>query len=1270
MLKNTLKNLDYEGIKLALKKNAFLVTGGIVVFLLLYDINHYNYLLFHSIAEIFSIIVAFAIFTIAWNSRQFLGNNFLLFIGISYFFIGGIDLLHTFSYKGMDVFSEGGTNLATQLWVAARYLQSVSFLAALLLAKRRFRPVSLFVGYAAIFVFLVASIFYLKIFPVSYVEGEGLTVFKKSSEYLISFILFASLVLLYAERKRFEKNIFLLLFGSITVTILSELTFAFYSDPFGIENFIGHILKIAAFYLIYKAIVETGFGKPYHFLFRDLKRSQERYSSLVEYSPEAIAVYSSGVFLYMNPAGLALFGAESRKDIVGKKTLDFIHPMYKDSIRSYVQKLQIGRKAEPLKEFKILRLDGEVRYVEAVSSEITYQDKDAVQAVIRDITDRKRKEEELARSNEFNKTLLNTIPFAMDIVDEKGNILFMSRKFEEEFGPSAIGKKCWELYKDDKKQCENCLLKKGIKIGKTDDIDIHGVFGGKIFKIIHTGMVFEGKKAIMEIFRDITEQKSIEKITEDARIYAENIVDTIRQPLVVLDADLKVVSANWFFYYSFRFLKEQTVEKPFFEIYNRYWDIPTLNERLKKVIEQSIPFRDLEISHVFPAAGRKTMLFSARQVYQAGTDKPRLLLAIKDVTEKKQSEQALEESESKYRFLTENTKDIIWILNPDTMRFTYISPSVKQMRGFTVEEILSKPVTFSVKPEEAENLKKSILKHRDEFISGKNQDTYYTGYLEQTCRDGSTVSTEVISKYYRNEKTGVIEVHGVTRDITERRRAEERIKDRERRYRNIFDNASDAVVTIDMSDKIVSWNRSAEKMFGWKAEEAIGKDFQGLVVPENLREERAQFINDAFVGKKTITGIETMRLRKDGIKIYVSLTFSPIVDASGKIVGLSGIIRDITARKENEKRLKLHAQKLEKMANDLKKFQLAVSNASDHIIITDTDGMVLYANKAAEDITGYLKKEMIGNKAGVIWGKQMPVKFYENLWNTIKEDKKIFIGELVNRRKNGEKYDAELRVSPILNENKEVMFFVAIERDITKEKEIDRAKTEFVSVASHELRTPLAGISLSVEMLLDSVAGDMNSEQKKYLKEIYQDIKGMAALIGALLNVSRIETRTLLVEPEPNNLREIAEAVIKELSPQTKSRNIKVKAVYDKTIPVIDIDRNLMRIIMQNLFSNAIKYTPPGGKVVLEIRKEQRHVVVKVADTGLGIPADEQDKIFTKMFRARNASDIKTDGIGLGLYITKSIVEQCGGKIWFKSEQNKGTAFFVAIPLEGMRKKI
>jgi signal transduction histidine kinase len=241
----------------------------------LYLSSLYNYLLFHSLAELFSVIIAVGVFAIAWNSRRFLENNYLLFLGIAYLFVGSLDLVHTLAYKGMNIFPGFGANLPTQLWIATRYLEAVSLLLAPWFLNRRFNPAAMFAGYSLAFVLLLLSIFYWKIFPLCFVEGVGLTPFKRMSEYVICGLLAGALAFLWRQRAEFDGNVLRLIVWSIILTMVSELSFTFYVSVYGLSNFIGHILKILSFYQIYKALIETGLVKPYNLLFRNLKLNEE-----------------------------------------------------------------------------------------------------------------------------------------------------------------------------------------------------------------------------------------------------------------------------------------------------------------------------------------------------------------------------------------------------------------------------------------------------------------------------------------------------------------------------------------------------------------------------------------------------------------------------------------------------------------------------------------------------------------------------------------------------------------------------------------------------------------------------------------------------------------------------------------------------------------------------------------------------------------------------------------------------------------------------------
>jgi len=278
---SSMRGSDYYKIFVALFW--LLILGGF------YFSKLYSYVLFHSLVEIFSIVIAFGVFMIAWNSRRIIDNNFILFVGIAYFFVGWIDLLHTLSYKGMNVFKEFNTDIASQLWIAGRFMESISLFIAPLFFRKRLKPKIIFAGYFFITICIMSFIFYFRIFPDCFIEGRGLTGFKIASEYLISSILACAVISLYRHRDEFDKDVFSLIVSSILLTIASELCLTFYTNVYGLSNFAGHIFKVASFYFMYKAIIETGLERPYRFLLRDfqvgeaaLKHHQEELERLVE----------------------------------------------------------------------------------------------------------------------------------------------------------------------------------------------------------------------------------------------------------------------------------------------------------------------------------------------------------------------------------------------------------------------------------------------------------------------------------------------------------------------------------------------------------------------------------------------------------------------------------------------------------------------------------------------------------------------------------------------------------------------------------------------------------------------------------------------------------------------------------------------------------------------------------------------------------------------------------------------------------------------------
>lgn len=280
-----------------------------ILMVLLVFVSYYlslnNYLLFHSIAELFSILIAGTMFIIAWNTRRLSHNNYLLFLGVGYLFIAIIDLLHTLSYKGMGVFMGYGANLPTQLWIAARYLESLTLLVSFYFIRNRLYLGRTLISYTALLFILLISIFNFQNFPMAYIDGVGLTRFKIYSEYVIILILALSLVFLSREKEFFKKSSYRFLFGAIVLTIFAELSFTFYVDVYGFSNYIGHIFKICSFYLIYLAIANDTLKDPFFNLFRSLTQR----TTAIEQSASVVMITdTSGDIEYVNPQFTKLTG--------------------------------------------------------------------------------------------------------------------------------------------------------------------------------------------------------------------------------------------------------------------------------------------------------------------------------------------------------------------------------------------------------------------------------------------------------------------------------------------------------------------------------------------------------------------------------------------------------------------------------------------------------------------------------------------------------------------------------------------------------------------------------------------------------------------------------------------------------------------------------------------------------------------------------------------------------------------------------------------------
>ncbi len=334
-----------------------------------------------------------------------------------------------------------------------------------------------------------------------------------------------------------------------------------------------------------------------------------------------------------------------------------------------------------------------------------------------------------------------------------------------------------------------------------------------------------------------------------------------------------------------------------------------------------------------------------------------------------------------------------------------------------------------------------------------------------------------------------------------------------------------------------------------------------------------------------------------------------------------------------------------------------IENLTDGVILLNKKKQIEIINSPATELFNIGKKEAIG---------KCFVDLLDDIEN-IPEIKKILIDKdrirSIYREEVATLDGLHLEITSVLLKDEiEEKGFLIIIHDVTKEKLIEKMKTEFVSVAAHQLRTPLSAIKWTIRMILDGDAGEINEEQRELLEQTYISNERMIRLINDLLDVSRIEEGRLLYDQEDARIEDVLDSVIEASQEMLRNKNM-VLEVNKKETPKVKIDKEKIGVVIQNLLENAIKYTEQGGKIKITLDNDEKNVIFKIEDSGVGIPKSQQDRIFTKFFRAENVTRMETNGTGLGLYTTKNIVQAHKGQIWFESEENKGTTFYFTIPI-------
>ncbi len=980
-----------------------------------------------------------------------------------------------------------------------------------------------------------------------------------------------------------------------------------------------------------------------------LHQSEEQYRHLVELSPEAISIQNEGKIAYINPAGAKLFGAANPEQLVGKKVTDFVHPDHRDIARERIrQVVKDGKVITPIEE-KFICLDGTVLDLEIAAAPITYHDKPCGQVIFRDITERRKAEEKLR----LFRNLIDQSNDAIFVDDpETGRILDVNDKACNSLGYSREELLRMHVFDIEItlpdhfswKEHAQEIKKKGYLIleGRQRRKD------GTILPVeVNVSYVSFGKNNYtLTVSRDISERKHMENALRESEDRYKTIFETTGTATVVLEEDNKISLANEEFEKLTGYSREEVEGK-------KSWIEFVVKEDLERVIkyhrECRVEPKQAPNKYEFRLINKNG---SIRDVFLTiamipGTNKS--IASLLDITEHKQSEEALKESEERYRDLVESSPDGIFVHNLSELVFVNMA-GAKILGAASPEELIGKPISQIIHPDSWETAKKRLYMEE----KGKAAPLIEEKFLRF---DGTPVDVEVVTIPYTHD--GNLEVHAVVRDITERKQAEEDLRKERDFSSSLIQGSPIFFVAIDASGKTLMMNKAMLSALGYTSDEVVGKDYLSNFVPEADREVLSG-IFEKIVKSNESTDNENRVLTKDGRELLVDWYGRPVFKAKGDFDYFFGLGIDVTEQRLADAKIREQAA--------------LIDNAHDAIAVHDMEHHIIYWNKEAERLYGWTAEEATGKNASELLYKD-------------KEDSPLHIearksviergewsGEMQHVTKDGREITVESRWTLMHDNEGKPKSILVINTDITGKKKLEEQFLRAQRIESigtlaggiaHDINNVLAPIMLSLELLKEKFPDD---ESQKLIEILDRSAQRGASLIKQVQSFARgVEGKRIPLQ----TAHLISE--IRQIAKETFPRSIEIRTEIQKDLWTISGDATQLHQVLMNLCVNARDAMPDGGILSISAKnifidenfahinieaRVGRYIVIVVTDTGTGIPPKIIDRMFEPFFTTKEHGK----GTGLGLSTALGIVKSHGGFITVYSEVGEGTAFKVYLP--------
>jgi len=595
--------------------------------------------------------------------------------------------------------------------------------------------------------------------------------------------------------------------------------------------------------------------------------------------------------------------------------------------------------------------------------------------------------------------------------------------------------------------------------------------------------------------------------------------------------------------------------------------------------------------------------------------------------------------------LWEETPDAVLAVSPEG-RVLHWNRAAEAIFGYTASEALGRSLTELIVPVNQQREEQEI---QAAALAGRL--AVYESVRRR--KDGSLVHVSVSSKAVREPGTGISYILSTKKDVTHLK-IQRDAKLLQVRFGELLELTPDAILMVNITGRIVFVNSQAERVFGYQRGELLGKPVEALL-PERFHHMHNEHRSRFFATPRTRAmgaGLELYGRRQNGEEFPVEISLSPLITDEGTIV--MSAVRDISDRKEAEQ-----------------KFRSLLESAPDAMVIVASDGRIALVNSQTERLFGYRREELLGQPVEVLVPARYRSKHAGHRSGFFTQPRARAMGaglELFGLRSDGSEFPVEISLSPL--ETEEGMFVSSAIRDATARKryeqglqEANRLKSVFLANMSHELRTPLNAIIGFSEFLIDEKAGGLNSKQKEYLTDVLNSGRHLLQLINDVLDLSKVEAGRIEIRAEAFSVRQAIEEVCTGIASMAAAKGIAVDRQIAGALDRVTLDRQKFIQVLYNLLSNALKFSDEGAQVCVSAHRRDGALELSVRDTGIGIRSEDREKLFVEFQQLDAGSARRFEGTGLGLALTKKLVEAQGGNIGVESERGQGSTFTVLLPL-------